>query len=117
MTWNSLRKLFVVWFGAAVVRVILGSSTSPGAYFFLGLSWLLSAVLLVVAIRVIMVVESKEVKIAALSIVVAMAAVLGQGLLGSKDTIAIATALFFSSLAVFGYVYVRTLRNGSSVEL
>ena len=117
MIWKSLRDLFVVWFGAAVVRVILGSSTSPGAYFFLGLVWLLSAVLLVTAIRLIIVVESKEVKVAAFSIVVAMAAVLGQGLLGSKDTIAISTAIFFSSLVVFGYVYVKTLRSGSSLEL
>lgn len=116
MNWKLLRYLFALWFGAAVVRVILGSSTSPAAYVFFGLVWLLSAALIVVAIRVLLVADSKEIKLAAFSMVVASAAVLAQGILGNKDTLAITTAAFFASLLVLGVLYARMLRGGRSAE-
>lgn len=116
MNWKSLRYIFVLWFGAAIVRVILGSSTSPIAYVFFGLVWLLSAVLIVVGIRVVLTEADKKIKIAALSMIAASAAILVQGILGSKGTLAITTAVFFASLLVLGFVYTRMLRGNSSVE-
>lgn len=116
MNWKSLRYIFVLWFGAAAVRVILGSSTSPAAYVFFGLVWILSAILIVGAIRVFLSVDSNEIKLGALSMAVASAAVLGQGILGNKGTIAITTTVFFASLVVLGVVYARMLRGSRSVE-
>ena len=116
MNWKILRYIFALWSGAAIVRVILGSSTSPAAYVSFGLVWLLSAALIVVAIRVLLVVDSRDIKLAAFSMVVASAAVLGQGILGNKDTLAITTAAFFASLLVLGVLYARMLRGGRSVE-
>jgi hypothetical protein len=116
VNWKSLRYIFVLWFGAAVARVILGSNTSPIAYVCFGLVWLLSAVLMVAAIRLLLVVESKEIKIAALSMVVASAAVLVQGILGNKNTLAITTIAFFASLLMLGFVCTRMLRKNSSAE-
>jgi hypothetical protein len=116
MNVKLFRNLFALWFGAAIVKVILGSSTSPAAYVCFGLVWLLSAALIVVAIRVLLVADSKEIKLAALSMVVASLAVLGQGILGNEDTLAITTAAFFASLLVLGVLYARMLRGGRSVE-
>jgi hypothetical protein len=116
MNWKLLRYIFVLWFGAAIVRVILGSSTSPAAYVCFALVWLLSAVLIVVAIRVLLVEDSMEIKLAALSMVMAAAAVLGQGILGNENTLSVTTAAFFASLLVLGVLYARMLRKGRSVE-
>lgn len=116
MNWNVLRHIFVLWFGAAIARAILGSSTSPAAYVCFGLVWLLSAALIVVAIRVLLVVDSKEIRLAAFSMVMAAAAVLGQGSLGNKNTLAVTTVAFFASLLVLGVLYARMLRRGRSVE-
>jgi len=114
MNWKILRSIFILWFGAAIVRVILGSSTSPAAYVFFGLVWLLSAALIVMAIRVLLVVDSKEIRLAAVCMGVASAAVLGQGVLGNRDTLAITTAAFFASLLVLGVLYARMLRGGKT---
>lgn len=116
MNWKSLRYIFLLWFGAAILRVILGSSTSPAAYVCFGLVWLLSAALIIVAIRVLLVVDSNEIRLAAFCMVMASAAVLGQGILGNKNTLAITTAAFFASLLVLGVLYARMLRRGRSVE-
>lgn len=78
--------------------------------------WLLSAALIVVAIRVLLVVDSKEIKLAASCMVAASAAVLGQGILGNKDTLAFTTAAFFASLLVLGVLYVRMFRGRRSFE-
>lgn len=111
MNWSPLQYLLVVWFAAAVVRVILGSSTSLIAYIFFGFLWLISAVLLIMAIRLFVIAESKEQRIEAISVGMAMVAVLGQGILGSEHTIAIATLVFFASLIVLVCIYCRRLRR------
>jgi hypothetical protein len=116
MNWKLLRVIFVIWLGAAIARVILGSSTSPAAYVCFALVWLLSAALIVVAIKVLLVADSKEMRIAALSMAVASAAVLIQGILGNKDTLPFTTTAFFASLLVLGFLYARMLRGGRSVE-
>jgi len=113
MNWKIPRFIFILWFAAAIVRMILGSSTSPAAYVVFGLVWLLSAALIVVAIRVLLVVDSKEIRLA-VCMGVASAAVLGQGILGNRDTLAITTAAFFASLLVLGVLYARTLRGGKT---
>lgn len=117
MSSNPLRYLLVVWFAVAAIRVILGSSTSLIADFFFGFLWLISAVLLVMAIRLLVIAKSKEQKIEAISICMAMAALLGQGILGNKDTIAVATLVFFASLTVLVYTYARRVRRRNPVEL
>lgn len=116
MNWKLLRYIFLFWFGAAIVRVILGSSTSPAAYVCFGLVWLLSAAVIFVAIRVLFVVDDNEIRLSAFCMVVASVAVLGQGILGNKNTLAITTAAFFASLLVIGVLYARMLRKGRSVE-
>jgi len=116
MNWNLLRHLFVLWLGAAIVRVVLGSSTSPLAYVCFGLVWLFSAALIVVAIRVLFVVDNKEIRLAAFSMVLASTAVLGQGILGNRDTLAFTTAVFFASLLVLGVLYARLSRSARSIE-
>lgn len=117
MSWSPLQYLLVVWFVAAVVRVILGSSTSLIAYVFFGFLWLISAMLLIVAIRLLVTAECREQRIEAISICTAMAALLGQGILGSEDTIAVATLVFFASLIVLVYIYAKRLRRRNPVEL
>lgn len=111
MSWSPLKYLLVAWFATAVVRVILGSNTSLIGYFFFGLICLLSAVLLIMAIRLLVIAESKEQRVEAISVGLVMAAVLGQGLFGSRDTIRIATVVFFVSLIVLAYIYCRRLRR------
>src|SRR5262245_2079 len=98
ITQRELAFLGVAWLVAAAARVILGSSTSLFAYALFGFLWLISAVLLMVAIRLLVIAEIKEQKIEAFCICMAMAALLGQGIFGSDNTIAIATLVFFSSL-------------------
>lgn len=43
--------ILIVWIGTGIVRVLLGSSTSPVAYVFFGFFWLVSVSLLMAAIR------------------------------------------------------------------
>lgn len=97
--------------------MILGLSTSLVAYFFFGLLWLLSAVLLIVAVRLLVIAESKEQRIEAVVICMAMAALFGQGIAGSDDTIAIATLIVFGSLPVLAFIYARRLRRRNPAGL
>jgi hypothetical protein len=67
----------------------------------------LSAVLLVIAVRLLIVEDSSERRIEALCLGVMMASLLVQGTLGSDKTISLTTLLFFSSLVVFVYIKAR----------
>jgi hypothetical protein len=110
----SLRYLLAIWVAAAVGRILLAPSMSPASYALLGLLWSLSAVLLVTAIRLLIVAKNAERRVEAFCLGLMMAALLAQGAIGGDDTIGITTSLFFSSLAVLSYVYVRRrLRRGS----
>lgn len=63
MTKVSVVRILAVWIGAGIIRVLLGSSTSPIAYFFFGLFWLVSIALLIAAVRQILVQRKAEQRI------------------------------------------------------
>ncbi|HWM55849.1 MAG TPA: hypothetical protein VNO20_10725 [Solirubrobacterales bacterium] len=117
VTQRELAFLGVAWLVTAAVRVILGSSTSLIAYALFGFLWLISGVLLIAAIRLLVIAKTREQKIEAFGICMAMAALLGQGIFGSDNTIAIATLVFFSSLIVLVCIYARRVRRRNPVEL
>lgn len=111
----SLRYLLASWAACAVGRILLAPSQSLFSYALLGLLWLLSAVLLVIAVRLLIVAETKERRIEGFCLSLMTLALLVQGIIGSDQTIGITTLLFFSSLGVLGYVYVRRQSRQSAL--
>jgi len=103
----SLRYLLAIWAATAVGRILLAPSESPLSYVLLGLLWFLSAVLLAMAARLLLVADTRERRIEGFCLGLMTAALLVQAIIGSDKTIGITTPLFFASLAVLGYVYVR----------
>jgi hypothetical protein len=75
---------------------------------------MLSAVLLLMAVRLVIVTESAERRIVALCLSLMMTALLLQGIIGNDNTALIATAVFFSSLVVLAYFLVRRATPGQS---
>jgi membrane protein implicated in regulation of membrane protease activity len=108
---NPMRLILVAWIGVGVVRVLLGSSTSPIAYFFFGVFWLISALLLIAAVRQFVFSKKAEMRIEASAICAGLAALFAQGLLGDGDTIAAAAVIFFVSAVILLLIYGRMLRR------
>jgi len=111
-----MRYLFPTWAAVAVGRVLSAPSDSLVSYVLLGLLWLLSAVLLVVAIKLLIAADTLGRKIEAGCLGLMMAALLVQGIIGNQKTIGITTPIFFSSLAVLAYVYARRWRHRGPVS-
>ena len=112
---NSLRYLLPLWAVVAVGRILVANSESPASYALLGLMWLLSAVLLVLAVALLVVADGRERQIEAICLGLMTSALLVQGVIGGDDTIGITTPLFFGSLAVFIFVYAKRGRQRSPV--
>jgi succinate-acetate transporter protein len=107
----SIPPLLLVWIGVGIIRVLLGSSTSPIAYFIFGLFWLVSAILLIAAVRQLVISKNREQTIEAIAVCVGLAALFAQGLLGDGDTIAAAALGFFLSAVALLFIYGRRLRR------
>lgn len=116
MTKNPMRLMLFAWIGAGAVRVLLGSSTSPIAYFFFGVFWLISALLLIAAVRQLIVSRKTEMRIEAIAICTGLAALFAQGLFGDGDTIAVAALVFSVSAIVLVLVYGLRLLRGHPIH-
>ncbi len=111
MTKFSLPRILTAWIGAGAIRVLLGSSTSPIAYFFFGVFWLISIVLLIAAVRQIFIRDNTEQRTEAIAICTGLMSLFVQGLLGAGDTIVAAVAVFLVSTVVLLVIYGRKLRR------
>jgi succinate-acetate transporter protein len=116
MTKNPMPFILLAWIGAGIVRVLLGSSTSPIAYFFFGIFWLVSAVLLIAAIRQLVISRAKEQRIEAIAICTGLAALFTQGLFGDGDTIAASALVFLVSAVALVFLYGRRLWRGQPIH-
>jgi peptidoglycan/LPS O-acetylase OafA/YrhL len=108
-----MSPILIAWIGAGIVRVLLGSSTSAIAYFFFGIFWFISVILLVAAVRQLVIARKAELRIEAIAICAALASLVAQGLLGDGDTIAVAALVFFVSAVFLVFIYGRRLRRGT----
>jgi hypothetical protein len=106
------RLILIAWIGAGVARLLLGSSTSPIAYFFFGVFWLISALLFAAAIRQLVLSRKTEMRLEAIAICAGVAALFAQGLLGNGETVAIALLVFLGSAIVLMLIYGRRLWRG-----
>lgn len=113
---NSLPAILIAWIGVGVVRVILGSSTSPIAYLFFGIFWLISVILLIAAARHFVIAKKAEQRIEAIAICAGMASLFAQGLLGGGDTIVVAALAFLGSAVVLMSIYGRRLRRRHAIR-
>lgn len=112
VTRNPLSTILAAWVVTGIVRVVLGSSTSPVAYFFFGVFWLVSIILLVAAIRQLVMSKKADQRAEAIAICAALASVFVQGLVGGGGTIAVAAIVFFVSVFALLFIYGRRLRRG-----
>lgn len=110
-TRNPIPRILIVWIGAGIIRVLLGSSMSPIAYVFFGIFWLISVILLIAAVRQLFISKKAEQRIEASAICAGLASLFAQGLLGGGDTIAVAALLFLVSTVVLMFIYGRRLRR------
>jgi succinate-acetate transporter protein len=116
VTRNPIPVILIAWIGAGIVRVLLGSSTSPIAYFFFGIFWLISVMLLIAAIRQLILSKKMEQSIEAIAICAGLASLFAQGLVGDGGTIAIAVFVFLVSIAVLVLIYGRRIRRGRAIH-
>ena len=110
---GTVRPLLALWIGVGVVRVLLGASTSSIAFFFFGLFWLVSGVLLIAAVRQFVTSRETEVKVEAFAICAGVVSFLVQGLLGAGDTVPVVLPVFLVSVIVLVLIYGRRLRRVS----
>lgn len=89
--------------------MLLGASTSFIAYFFFGLLWLISGILLIAAIRQFVTSSETEVKVEAIAICGGLASIFAQGLLGGGDMLPAALPVFLVSAIVLLLIYGRRL--------
>jgi succinate-acetate transporter protein len=108
--------ILIIWVGAGIVRVLLGSSTSSIAYVFFGVFWLASVILLIAAIRQLVIPVRAEQRIEAIAICVGLASLFTQGLLGDGETIAAAALVFLASAIVLVFIYGRRLRRAHPIN-
>ena len=101
------------WIGAGIVRVLLASSTSAIAYFFFGLFWLISFVLVIAAVRQLAASKSSEEMIEAICICLAVVALFLQGLIGSGKAVPAAAVVFLVSATILLFIYGRRLWRGT----
>jgi succinate-acetate transporter protein len=106
---NPIPLILIAWIGAGIIRILLGSSTSPVAYFFFGVFWLISATLLVAAVRQLAISKNVEQRSEAIFICTGLASLFAQGLFGDGDTIAIAVLAFLVSAIALVFIYGRRL--------
>jgi predicted Co/Zn/Cd cation transporter (cation efflux family) len=116
VTRNPIPRVLIAWIGAGIVRVLLGSSTSPIAYFFFGVFWLISAVLLIAAVRQLILSKKMDQRIEAGAICAGLASLFAQGLLGNGETIAVAAIVFLVSAIVLVLIYGRRLRRQHQIH-
>jgi hypothetical protein len=116
VTRNPIPPILTAWIGVGIVRVLLGSSTSPIAYFFFGIFWLISVMLLIAAIRQLILSKQMEQGVEAIAICAGLAALFVQGLAGDGGTIAIAAVVFLVSAVVLVFIYGRKLRRGRPIH-
>lgn len=110
-TMFTTSRILIVWIGAGIIRVLIGSSTSPIAYILFGLFWLVSLALLVAAIRQLLIARRSEQRIEAIAICAVLISVYAQGLLGSGNTIGAAAIVFLLSAIVLLVLYGRRLKR------
>jgi hypothetical protein len=111
MIGRPLPLLLIAWVAAGVIRVLLGSSTSPVAYVIFAVFWVISLILLVAASRQLFVSERPEQKIESICICVGVLSLLLQGLLGHGSTTPFAALVFLISVIVLLLIYARRLRR------
>ena len=109
-----LPLVLIAWVTAGVVRVLLGSSTSPIAYAFFGIFWLISLFLLAAAIRQFVVSGEPERRIESICICVGVASLFLQGLFGHGSASPAAAVVFLGSMVALVFIYGRRLTLGSS---
>lgn len=109
---NWKPALLIAWLLAGAVRVLLGSSTTPIAYAFFGVFWLVSLVLLVEGIKGLVAPEGPDSRLESVFIGIAVMSVLLQGLLGAGSGSWVAALAFFVSAFVLLFLYGRRLRRG-----
>jgi hypothetical protein len=107
----SIPRILTAWIGAGAIRVLLGASTSPIAYFFFGVFWLISIALFIAAVRQIITRDNAEQRIEAIAVCAGLMSLFVQGLVGGGDTIVAAVAVFLASAVVLLIIYGRKLRR------
>lgn len=112
MTENSTGPILIGWIALGAIRVLLGSDTSAIAYVFFGLFWLVSAILLIAALRQLAMSSSNERRFESICISAVVVALFAQGLLGDGEAILPALLIFLVSACVLVYIYVRRLWRG-----
>jgi succinate-acetate transporter protein len=113
---NPIPRILIAWVGAGIVRALLGSSTSPIAYFFFGVFWLVSVILLIAAVRQLAISKKTEPRIEAIAICCGLASLFVQGLFGDGDTIAVAVFVFLASVILLMFIYGRRLWRGHPIH-
>jgi succinate-acetate transporter protein len=116
LTTFSIPRILLAWMSAGVIRVLLGSSTSPIAYFFFGLFWLISIILLIAAITQLVMPEKKEQRIEAIAICAGLVSLFAQGLIGGGNTIAAAAFVSLVSAFIILFIYGRKLWRGRPIH-
>ena len=111
MSRNQIPLTLVAWIMIGAIRVAFGSSTSPLAYLFFGLFWLVSLMLLALALRQFVGAMTPEEKIESICICLSLLAIILQGVLGPGAASPIAAIVFFASGIVLVYIYGRRFRR------
>jgi hypothetical protein len=104
-----IPPILIAWIAVGTIRVLLGSSTTPIAYAFFGVFWLISLILLTAAIRQLFVSKGPEHKIESICICAGLLSFFSEGLLGQGSQTPIAALVFLISAVVLLLVYSRRL--------
>ena len=110
----ALSLVLIAWVAAGTIRVLLGSSTSPIAYAFFGIFWLVSLILLIAAIGQLIASDKRERKTESICICVGLASLFLQGLLGDGSASPVAAVVFVVSIIILLFIYGRRLTLASS---
>ena len=103
--------IFIAWVGTGAIRVLLGSSTSPIAYAFSGVFWIISLILLVAAVLQLLTTKKSEEKIESICTCVLVVSLFLQGFLGHGKATPLAAFAFLASAIVILFIYGRRLRR------
>lgn len=108
-----LPLVLIAWVAAGVIRVLLGSSTSPIAYTFFGIFWLISLILLIAALGQLIASDKPERRIESICICIGLASLFLQGLLGDGSASPFAAGVFVVSVIILLFIYGRRLTLAS----
>ena len=108
MTVIPIRYVSFAWVACGVVRVVLGSSTSPVSYVFLGLFLLASATLVVAAFFLFFSATGAEERVESVCLCSVVLAFFAAAFL---DAVRVPTLVFFVAAGVLAYVYARRIWN------